>query len=166
MERCQLAINLPSLSEKLPDPYTFHGAGSVAMLNVCELTWDSPSEMDLKDLSWATRPKCRQHVGTFAATPGSEVTLPEFPCLWGELRTYEVSCAEQNPDCAVDVWSSQASPWGKPHLTSYGDNALLTRVCRDQHVSAPDYLTSVGVSLARLRSVMPNLCRVFDTKTA
>ena len=115
MERCQLALKLPSLSEKLSDPYYFQGTGNVALLNVCELTWDSPSEMDLKDLSWSTRPACRQQAGTFSATPGTEMTLPEFPCMWGELRTFEVSCATQNPDCVVDVWSSQNATWGEFH---------------------------------------------------
>ena len=96
MERCQLALKLPSLEQKLPNPYRFQGSDNVAMLDVCELVWNSSSELDLKDLSWSRRPTCQRSVGVFAATPGTEVTLPEFPCRWAELRTFEVSCAVQN----------------------------------------------------------------------
>lgn len=113
MEQCQLALKLPGLTEKLDDPYHFQGDRDVVLLDVCELEWDTPREMDLKDISWSTRPPCRQQMGTFSATPGAEVSLPEFPCLWGELRTIEVSCSSQNVDCVVDVWSSQNATWSE-----------------------------------------------------
>ena len=114
MERCQLALRLPTLDATLPDPYRFYGDSDTVLVEVCE----SPTSdrlLDLAMLSWASRPQCRAHVGTFAATPGREVTLSEFPCKWGEVRTFEMSCASQNPDCVVDVWSSQNETWGRFH---------------------------------------------------
>ncbi|KIP04046.1 hypothetical protein PHLGIDRAFT_15474 [Phlebiopsis gigantea 11061_1 CR5-6] len=111
MERCQLRLKLPALDAPLPDPFHFAGDAGVALVDV----YEAPvldRLMDLSTLSWARKPPFRAYVGTFAATPEREVTLPEFPCKWGEVRTFKMSCAPQNPDCVVDVWSSQNTTWG------------------------------------------------------
>ncbi|KAI0340434.1 hypothetical protein BDW22DRAFT_1360395 [Trametopsis cervina] len=111
MERCQLALRLPAVDDKtLLDPYTYRGDNGVALIDVCEL--DTSDMIDVPTLSWSNRPACRQHVGTFAARPDSEVTLSEFPCKRDSVLSYELSCAPQNTDCLIDVWSSQNQTWG------------------------------------------------------
>lgn len=117
MERCQLALSLPPLGVPLDDPYTFRAspssnASDTVLLDVCEAPVSS-RVLDMRALSWAARPACARAVGTFAARAGAEVTLPEFACKWGEVRTFELSCAPQNPDCALDVWANQTANWGE-----------------------------------------------------
>ena len=111
MESCQLVLRLPALDDSLPDPFNFHGEDGVAVLDVCELEADDL--LDLPKLTWASRPSCRKNVGTFVVTPGGEASLPQFPCKWASLHSFEVSCSPHSPDCSVDVWSSQHTTWGK-----------------------------------------------------
>jgi hypothetical protein len=112
MELCQLALRLPVLGDNtLLDPYVFRGDNDQVLVDVCEL--DAPTAIDLPRLSWSTKPSCQQHVGTFAARPGSEVTLSQFPCKLATTRSFELSCASQNKECFVDVWASQNQTWGK-----------------------------------------------------
>ncbi len=111
MEKCQLALRLPALDDELPDPFLFEGDDSgVAMLDVCEL--DASNLLNLPSLTWSNRPACQKRVGTFAASPGKEVRLQDFPCNWGTLHSYEISCATPS-NCMVDVWSNQNTTWGK-----------------------------------------------------
>ncbi|KAI0797351.1 hypothetical protein BC629DRAFT_1285868 [Irpex lacteus] len=111
MEECQLALRLPELDDdKLLDPYVFRGDNNQVLLDVCEL--DAPKLIDIPKLSWSTRPSCKNHVGTFAARPGTERTLAKFPCETATVRSFQLSCAPQNRDCFIDVWSSQNQTWG------------------------------------------------------
>ncbi|KAI0697355.1 hypothetical protein BC835DRAFT_770818 [Cytidiella melzeri] len=112
MESCQLALRLPALDDKtLLDPYMFRGDNEQVLINVCEL--DTAGMIDLSKLSWSNRPPCKQLVGTFAAKPGSEVTLSQFPCELGSVQSFGLSCAPENSNCFIDVWSSQNQTWGK-----------------------------------------------------
>ena len=108
MESCELRLQLPALDDKTQDPFVFEGE---VLLDVCELEADEL--LDVPKVSWATRPRCRQQVGTFAATPGSDVSLPQFPCKWGTLHTFEISCSPRTPNCQLDVWATQNALWGK-----------------------------------------------------
>ncbi|KAI0089624.1 hypothetical protein BDY19DRAFT_993202 [Irpex rosettiformis] len=111
MDECQLALRLPELDDsKLLDPYVFRGDNNQALLDVCEL--DAPKLIDIPKLSWSSRPSCKQHVGTFDARPGIERTLAKFPCETATVRSFQLSCAPQNRDCFIDVWSSQNQTWG------------------------------------------------------
>jgi len=110
MERCQLALKLPALNETLIEPFNFHGDDEMVMVDVCEL--ETSHMLDLWTLSWSNRPTCRKHVGTLAARPDQEVVLPEFPCELASIRSFEISCAAQQHDCEIDIWSSQDRNWG------------------------------------------------------
>jgi len=102
MERCALALRLPSRSDSdKPDTVS---------LDLCAL--DVPRQLDPHTLSWSTRPPCRSVVGTLRGSGGEEVRLPEFSCKWGSLYTYEVSCAPESPLCDVDVWADRNGTWG------------------------------------------------------
>lgn len=113
MESCQLVLQLPAAynTEVLPYPFVFQADDGVALLDICEL--EVEDLLDMRKLTWASRPACRKTVGTFAATLGSNISLPQFPCKWGTLHSYEISCSPLSPTCNVDVWSSQYRKWGK-----------------------------------------------------
>jgi len=104
MERCALALQLPPLDAILPEPFVLGGDSADVQFDVCAIDISQP--LDVATLSWATRPKCDRHVGTLLARAGAETKLPEFPCPWASLHTFEISCAQSTPHCALDVWSS------------------------------------------------------------
>ncbi|KZT04283.1 uncharacterized protein LAESUDRAFT_682844 [Laetiporus sulphureus 93-53] len=108
MESCALALRLPS-PEDSESLQLAEGARDVH-LDVCAL--DVSRQLKPRSLSWATRPRCQTHVGTLVAGPGEEVRFPEFPCSWGSLHTYEISCSADSPDCLVDVWATRNGTWG------------------------------------------------------
>ncbi|EMD31942.1 hypothetical protein CERSUDRAFT_144476, partial [Gelatoporia subvermispora B] len=62
MERCALALQLPHLDARLPEPFVLDGINNEVMLDVCVI--DTPKPLDLATLSWMTRPNCARHVGT------------------------------------------------------------------------------------------------------
>lgn len=153
MERCQLRLKLPALDAPLPDPFHFAGDAGVALVDV----YEAPvldRLMDLSTLSWARKPPFRAHVGTFAGTPAREVTLPEFPCKWGEVRTFKMSCAPQNPECVVDVWSSQNTTWGERARHVSAAVCSLTPA-RNHHVPAPDCMSSRIVAKVKVVHLVP-----------
>jgi len=104
MERCALAVRFPSLED---DQSPLLGNGS---LEVCEL--DVSRMLDTRTLSWTNRPECRRHIGTFSVVPGEEIRFHEFPCSWGTLPTYEISCAVANAECRLDIWGGGSGQWG------------------------------------------------------
>ncbi|KAF8487759.1 hypothetical protein JB92DRAFT_2758829, partial [Gautieria morchelliformis] len=104
MERCALVLRLPIVGE------SDASSANTTTLDICTL--DAPRLLDPRVLSWETRPRCQKHMGTLVGRPGREVQLPDFPCPWGSLHTYEVACASDAPECNIDVWSNQHEPWG------------------------------------------------------
>jgi hypothetical protein len=104
MERCALVLRLPSLG---PSDVS---SANTTILDICRV--DAPRLLDPRVLSWETRPRCQKHVGKVVGRPGGEVQLPDFPCPWGSLHTYEVACASDVSDCNIDVWSNQREPLG------------------------------------------------------
>ncbi len=101
MESCQLALRLPPRNAAIKFDWTFPKDLDTVELQVCQL--DAPQLLDLRELSWATRPACVTEMGTFAATLGTEVFLPKFPCAWGTHLAYEISCSPATPGCSIDI---------------------------------------------------------------
>lgn len=101
MERCALALRLPSNEDGDPKSADIE----LSVLDV------SP-QLDPSTISWSSRPASRNVVGTLRASSGEEVRLPEFPCRWGSLYAFEVSCAPGSPTCDVDVWADRDGTWG------------------------------------------------------
>lgn len=108
MEECSLVLRLPDerLAEADGISYTMSDPLS---LNVCAM--DVAKLLDVKQVTWRSRPQCSEHITTVGVIPGEEVELSRFPCAWGTFHTFEVSCAE--PGCSVDVWSSASAAWGE-----------------------------------------------------
>ena len=126
MEDCQLSLNLPSLDASLSDPYVFHAETETTLLDVCAL--DVPELLDVPKVTWANRAPCTKPMGSLMAVPGSETFLPRFPCKWGTLHTFEISCSPHSPQCAVDVWANQTVHWGEWRSLGLG-TALSSLTC-------------------------------------
>jgi len=113
-ERCSLAIRLPSLEERLPnpEPYVFRGMGDSLQVNVWALeTTQRP--LDAQTLSSNRRPVRRDLLATLDVQPGVQVQLPDFHCPSGTFHAFEVTCGDDSSDeCELDVWSNQNEPWG------------------------------------------------------
>ncbi|KAF8167191.1 hypothetical protein B0H34DRAFT_4305 [Crassisporium funariophilum] len=110
MERCALTVRLPSRGDSLPHPYILPNSGDSVRLNICQL--DAPRPLDERTISWSTRPSCVRQLGILDAKIGGEVEMESFPCKSGSFLAYDVSCAEDSPECAVDVWSNHNATWG------------------------------------------------------
>ena len=111
MERCSLAIRLPSRGDALPHPYSFKDVADTVRLNVCEL--DAKRPLDERTLTWNNRPTCIRNLGILDAKVGGEAQMEPFPCKSGAFLAYEISCAPETPDCGIEVWSNQNETWGQ-----------------------------------------------------
>ncbi|KAL6306347.1 hypothetical protein BKA93DRAFT_153763 [Sparassis latifolia] len=109
MEECALVLRLPGVDEKLEgkDPFL---VDSRSMLDFYSL--DVPRVLDVKKLSWRTRPSRGNKVSTLLVRTEAETEVARFPCPWGSLHTFEVACAKGS-QCLVDVWSTQNTTWGR-----------------------------------------------------
>ncbi|CCL98203.1 uncharacterized protein FIBRA_00197 [Fibroporia radiculosa] len=108
MERCQLALRIPSSMDQ--QDFTLNDSSGRARLDVCIL--DATAPLNPRTVSWANRPQCSGTARTLVAGPGEEARLAEFPCPWGSLHTYEVSCAGDASQCEIDVWANRNGTWG------------------------------------------------------
>ncbi|KAF9466024.1 hypothetical protein BDZ94DRAFT_1306734 [Collybia nuda] len=115
MEKCSLFLRLPPISASVPHGFHFDNN---TVLDVCSLDIDQP--IDTRVLTWAHRPRCKHDIGTFIARPGQEVPLISsgssdsytFPCKWGTLHAFEISCSAETPQCGIDIWSNEDAAWG------------------------------------------------------
>lgn len=128
MEHCVLSLRLPPSNL---NPSTILSNGSIEL---CEL--DTDRMLDMRTLSWVNRPNCRRNLGTFVPVPDGEVVLHEFPCAWGTIPTFEVSCSAGTPNCMLDVWGSVGKAWGKSAI-SLSSVIVLKRI-RPHPVSVSD----------------------------
>jgi len=108
MEECSLVVRLPYAEEPLENNAAFALQGT-PRLEFCSLDVERP--IDVRKLSWRTRPACTNMLGSVVAQPG-ETFVARFPCEWGSLHVFEVGCASRQETCLVDVWSTQNQTWG------------------------------------------------------
>ena len=108
MEECSLVIQLPGNGDRVEskEPFLFH---PLSALDVFRL--DAPKPLDVRKLSYSTRPQRREQVATVTPRAGGETPVARFPCVWGSLHTFEVACSSSS-DCLVDIWSSQNTTYG------------------------------------------------------
>ncbi|TFK42238.1 hypothetical protein BDQ12DRAFT_645786 [Crucibulum laeve] len=110
MEKCALAMRLPARDEVLLQKYSVEDANGIVRLNVCQLEGSRP--LDVRTLSWTNRPRCVQSMGIVEARMGEEVEAEPFDCRSGSFLAFEISCADENNACGVDVWSNHNDTWG------------------------------------------------------
>ncbi|OBZ73325.1 hypothetical protein A0H81_06838 [Grifola frondosa] len=109
MEDCSLVFRLPATNARLEGSSPFIMKPS-SVLDVFLLDGGS-SPLDIKKLSWRTRPAHLKKIRTLVPRAGEEMVVTRFPCVWGSLHTFEVACTKGS-DCLLDVWSSQNETWG------------------------------------------------------
>ncbi|KIJ65816.1 hypothetical protein HYDPIDRAFT_87418, partial [Hydnomerulius pinastri MD-312] len=109
MEKCSLVMGLPSGEEELEGnaPFSFQDTSSLDIFRL-----DHPGPVNARQLTWGSRPKRQELLGTISPSGGQETVISWFPCKSGSLHTFEVACQEGS-DCLVDVWTSQNKTWGK-----------------------------------------------------
>ncbi|EMD31795.1 hypothetical protein CERSUDRAFT_100023 [Gelatoporia subvermispora B] len=106
MEECSLVVILPELGDQLEGDLPLKMITS-ATLAVHTLDADMP--LDVRKLSWRTKPARTEKMTTFTPRAGQETVITRFPCPWASLHTFEVACVS---DCLLDVWSSHNGTWG------------------------------------------------------
>ncbi|OCH85540.1 hypothetical protein OBBRIDRAFT_784745 [Obba rivulosa] len=106
MEDCSLVIKLPNEGELLEGGLQWNmGAGSNFVVHAL----DAKTPLDLRKLSWRTRPARLREIARFAPRAGEESFVARLPYKWSSLHTFEVSCAS---DCLLDVRSTHNGTWG------------------------------------------------------
>lgn len=106
MENCTLALTIP--------PHVHSGfvisdlEEDFSHVDVWALS--SIDKLDLRHLSWNTKPACTTYLGTLAAAYGSMHYLPSFLCPTGSYQTFELSCLKAN--CHIDVTSLERRAFG------------------------------------------------------
>lgn len=108
MEMCELVIHLPGNGDHIEstEPFRFNPDSVFAIYRL-----DAPKPLDVRKLSYRTKPPVKERVATVVARAGEETPVSRFPCVWGSLHAFEIACAKDS-DCLVDIWSSQNTTYG------------------------------------------------------
>ncbi|KAI9060944.1 hypothetical protein FKP32DRAFT_1576989 [Trametes sanguinea] len=96
MERCSLEFTIPVGSSS-------SGSGDTDMDIMSSIqVWrvDAPRKLDLRYLSWNSRPNRVDLVASWSVYPNHTVTSPEFICPSGSFQTFELGCV--GAGCLVD----------------------------------------------------------------
>ncbi|KAM5531441.1 hypothetical protein V8D89_014898 [Ganoderma adspersum] len=113
MEDCHLVFTLPPLGFPLEDR-AFFAMNPASHFDVFRFAAARP--LDMKVLSYRTRPKREEKVATLQARLDGDTEIHRFECPRGSLHVFEVACAE-GEECMVDVWSSQNTTYEYMHET-------------------------------------------------
>ncbi|KAI0370714.1 hypothetical protein BV20DRAFT_238967 [Pilatotrama ljubarskyi] len=109
MEDCHLVFTLPALGVPLEAGASFE-MNPASRFDVFRL--DTQRPIDVRKLSYRTRPKVLEKVATgVVPRVDGETLIHRFPCPWSSLHVFEVACAE-GTECLVDAWSSQNTTYG------------------------------------------------------
>ncbi|KAA1477474.1 hypothetical protein DENSPDRAFT_587780 [Dentipellis sp. KUC8613] len=77
-------------------------------LNVWML--DAGHRLQPSSLSWQTRPRRKDFMGTVSLLPRTSVFMAEWECRWGEFFTFELACAQRDDQsdsgCHVELWQN------------------------------------------------------------
>ncbi|KAI0773144.1 hypothetical protein BD413DRAFT_472806 [Trametes elegans] len=110
MEECELVIRLPGDGDPIEseEPVQYNPRSKFDVFRL-----DAPKPLDVRKLSFKTRPLVKEKVATVSPGAGQQTHVATFPCPWSTLHTFQVACAEDSEsECLVDVWSSQNTTWG------------------------------------------------------
>jgi len=104
MESCSLAITIPRSNKDFGPMITSSSQNRTVNLDI----WALPTKrkLDLRTLSWTTRPQPRVYIGALAVTYDDSHTdqTPRFACQSGSYQTFEIGCS--SADCHMDIWST------------------------------------------------------------
>jgi len=100
MENCALILHLPEHSSNFSSITVSNPKGHPPKIEVWKLSTEK--RLIPKDVSWDTKPRRINHIGTFEANQGRKIELSTFSCRSGSYQTFELSCTE-NPTCEIDA---------------------------------------------------------------
>jgi hypothetical protein len=67
-------------------------------------------------------------LGVVEARIGEETETERFFCKSGSFLGYQISCAEDSPQCEIDVWTNQNTTWGELVFRLFASKEALTHV--------------------------------------
>jgi hypothetical protein len=110
MERCVLAINVPSNSTGPPGetgpsgsfiPGGYEIKGDTGNIELWKLI--SPQEpLDIRKVSYRSKPMRESLLASVNIAPGQRITTREFSCMQDSLQTFEFVCPWKG--CEVSWW--------------------------------------------------------------
>lgn len=104
MERCRIVSSVPSL-DALPKNQSLLLSGDTSVIEIWNLTTPtaSHSELDVRTLSWNTKPSRAGLLATIGAAVNSTMKSDEFWCgPSSSLQTFELAC--RSPGCHVEFF--------------------------------------------------------------
>lgn len=119
MEHCVLQISLHKEFQRKPgvehnhedtgsppDERSWQISGDTSNLEVWSL--DTHEWLDTSKLSYASRPKRLNRLGSLRVRAGQEISTHRFPCPSDSIQTFELFCT--SPNCNIDVWQDRKAP--------------------------------------------------------
>ncbi|VDB90021.1 unnamed protein product [Peniophora sp. CBMAI 1063] len=96
MDNCTVEIVLPPITNDVTTLNRIHAPSEIALWLL-----DPSSELDVKKLSFSTKPARVTSLGRLTVSPGVNVTSPTFTCPRDAFPTIEIECS--GPMCDLDV---------------------------------------------------------------
>ncbi len=101
MERCAIVAQIPDETTLKNSNLSFTIHGNTSRIEVWNLT--SSEELDVKTLSWHSKPPRERLLGVFSLDLGQATRTHDFHCgRSGSLQTFELVCT--SADCLIDFW--------------------------------------------------------------
>ena len=109
MERCHLELNLSQLKIE-----NSNWSWPTPELSVWSLEAPNTQFIDVRTLSWNSRPHRIKKITSWSLVSGEIFTSDDFDCPWGTRPAFELEC--ESIGCLVDFWSSplEESPSTSP----------------------------------------------------
>lgn len=113
-QRCSIAAVIPDQLSLDSQNRTLTLAEDATTIHIWDLD-SSAGLLDLKRLSWRSRPARIAHLAEVALRRGQTSHSAEFDCGGrGSLRTFEFTCGKDAENCSVEFWQEQ--PEIKPRM--------------------------------------------------
>ncbi|GJJ08929.1 hypothetical protein Clacol_003149 [Clathrus columnatus] len=116
MEWCRFKLDLPESARYTPRSEPPDGIrernwylkGDTSDLEVWELDVPPNTWLDPRTLTYANRPKRKEHIFSFKVSSNKTLVSREFPCKGDQIGSFEFFCV--SPGCIVDIWQDKQLP--------------------------------------------------------
>ncbi|EJD41705.1 hypothetical protein AURDEDRAFT_186331 [Auricularia subglabra TFB-10046 SS5] len=107
MERCSVVAQIPTEAEiRARNRDNNVDLDGVTTVQVYRL--DAQRTLKRRDLSYATKPPRREHIGEFKVSMGHLNGTAEFDCKERSLQTFEIACPGRR--CHINFWQDRNKP--------------------------------------------------------
>ncbi|TFK47280.1 hypothetical protein OE88DRAFT_1665972 [Heliocybe sulcata] len=118
MEKCQVVIDIPMSVDSGLSPNTMLRLGNNSVdVQVWELR--AQSFLDLKSLSFNTRPARARLLTVLSVSEGGKSSSEYFSCMSDTVKTFEFSCLQESPACLLDFWQDRSQPYLGAYLLQH-----------------------------------------------